>query len=101
MRIALAVLLAIHGFINLLGFLKVWKLAEVPRLTGATLFALPEPLPRVVGLIWLGACLVFIGAASSRVGRCGYLRTRTRWRPQHSSTFECSSPSSSGASVCR
>ena len=75
MRIALAVLLAIHGFIHVLGFLKVWKLAEVPQLTGATLFALPEPLLRVVGLIWLGACLAFIGAASAAVP------TRNRIQP--------------------
>jgi len=71
MRIAIAILLAIHGFIHFLGFLKAWKLVEVSQLTGATLFELPDPLPRVVGLIWLGVCLAFIGAASKVLFRYG------------------------------
>jgi len=33
MRIALAVLLAIHALIHLMGFLKAFGLAELPQLT--------------------------------------------------------------------
>ena len=64
MRIVLAVLLAMHGVIHLMGFLKSWKLAEIPQLSGAALLALPESLFKAVGLAWLLSCLAFVGAAS-------------------------------------
>jgi hypothetical protein len=64
MRIAVAVLLVVHGLIHLMGFVKAWKIAPVPQLSGATLFALPDFLARVVGLLWLVACLALVGAAA-------------------------------------
>jgi len=69
MRIAAAVLLAVHGLIHLMGFLKAWKIAPVPQLTGATLFPLPESAARVVGLLWLIACLALAGAAAVLLAR--------------------------------
>lgn len=71
MRFAVVLLLAVHGLIHLLGFLKAWQLADVPQLTGATLFTLPEPLPRVAGALWLVACLALVGAAPMLVMRLG------------------------------
>ncbi len=69
MRTAVAVLLVVHGLIHLMGFVKAWKIAPVPRLSGATLFALPESLARVVGLLWLIACLALVGAAAMLLAR--------------------------------
>lgn len=71
MRIALAALLSSHGAIHLMGFLRSWKLSEIPQLTGPTLFPLPEALSRAVGLGWLFSCLVFVGAASMLLFRYG------------------------------
>lgn len=67
MKFMVAVFLALHGVIHLLGFLKVWQLAEVPQLTGATLFELPEPAARAVGGLWLIVCLMMIAAAAMRI----------------------------------
>lgn len=69
MRIAVAVLLVVHGLIHLLGFAKAWRLAPVPQLSGATLFAVPEPLARAVGSLWLLACLALLGAAAMLLAR--------------------------------
>lgn len=71
MRIAVAVVLSIHGLIHLLGWLKSAKLMEVPQLTGRTLFELPEPLPRVVGVLWLVCCLTFLSGAGLLLLRSG------------------------------
>ncbi len=59
MRIAVAALLLLHGLIHLLGFLKPWKLAEVPQLSG--------PSSRALGLLWLAATLVLCAAAVLRL----------------------------------
>lgn len=40
MRIAVAVLLLVHGLIHLIGFLKPWKLAAVPQLSGRAIVPL-------------------------------------------------------------
>lgn len=69
MRIAVVVLLVVHGLIHLMGFVKAWKIAPVPQLSGATLFALPESAARVVGLLWLAACLALVGAAAMLLAR--------------------------------
>ncbi len=71
MRIAVAVLLSIHGLIHLLGWLKSWKLMEVPQLTGRTLFELPESLSRTVGAMWLLCCVALLGAALMLLLRSG------------------------------
>lgn len=63
MRIVLAVLLLVHAAIHLLGFVKPWKLAAVPQLSGRTLVPLPDGAMRVVGVAWLVAALL-LGAAA-------------------------------------
>ena len=64
MRVAVAVLLVVHGLVHLLGFVKAWRIAPVPQLSGATLFPLPASAERPVGLLWLLACLALVGAAA-------------------------------------
>ena len=59
MRLALSLVLAVHGLIHLLGFLKSWKLVELPQLSGATLFVFREPYNRLVGALWLLPFLAF------------------------------------------
>ncbi|MEA3296236.1 MAG: DUF6544 family protein, partial [candidate division Zixibacteria bacterium] len=71
MRVVVALLLVIHGLIHLLGFLKAWKLADIPQLTGATLFPIPGPLHGVVGGLWLLTCLILVGAAPLILFRYG------------------------------
>lgn len=69
MRVALTVLLLVHGGIHLLGFVKAWGLAAVPQLTGRTVLALSAGATRVVGVLWLAACVLLLGAAAMRVAR--------------------------------
>ncbi len=54
-RLALALLLAIHGAIHLLGFAKGMALADVE--------ALKQPISRVGGALWLTAAVLFLAAA--------------------------------------
>ena len=55
MRFAIAALLLLHGLIHLLGFVKPFKLAEVPQLSG--------PTSRLLGVLWLVAALLLVTAA--------------------------------------
>ncbi len=66
MRFAVAALLALHGLIHLLGFLKPWKFATVSQLSGRTLVPLSEPAARLVGVVWLGTALLLVAAAGLR-----------------------------------
>jgi hypothetical protein len=64
MRIALAVLLALHGAIHLLGFSKAWGLAAVPQLTGRTLLPLGASGTRALGAGWLLATVCLVASAA-------------------------------------
>ncbi len=55
MRIALALILGIHGGIHLFGFLKAYDLAAFQAIT--------QPIPRPMGLLWLLAFLLLTAAA--------------------------------------
>lgn len=54
MRIALALLLALHGLIHLLGFAKAFDLARLDALT--------QPISRPMGVLWLAAGLLLLAA---------------------------------------
>jgi hypothetical protein len=71
MRLAIPALLAIHGAIHLLGFLKPWKLARVEQLSGRTLVPLSETASRAMGLLWLAAALLLVTAAAFRAAERG------------------------------
>ena len=45
MRFVVALVLTVHGLIHIFGFLEAFQFADVPQLTGVTLFALPEGRP--------------------------------------------------------
>lgn len=71
MRIALAILLALHGAIHLMGFLKWSGLGVVPQLTGRTLLLLSPAAGRVFGWFWLLACLTLATGAALLIARSG------------------------------
>ncbi|MGE0393535.1 MAG: DUF6544 family protein [Vicinamibacterales bacterium] len=59
-------LLAIHGLLHTLGFLKAWNLAAVPQLSGRTTVPLSPAAVRAVGALWLVAALALVAAAVLR-----------------------------------
>lgn len=54
MRYAFASLLAIHGLIHLMGFVKGFQLAEMAQLR--------QPVSAMAAVLWLLSCLLFLGA---------------------------------------
>src|SRR5512146_1062703 len=68
MRVGLVLLLALHGLLHLLGFLKPWGLAALPELGGRMPVSLSPTGERAVGLLWLVAAVAFLVAAWLRGG---------------------------------
>lgn len=66
--------LVMHALIHLLGFVKAWDLAPVTQLTGKTIIPLSGNLPRVLGILWLAACLLLLTA-----GVLFLLKNNTWW----------------------
>lgn len=66
MRIAIVLLLLVHGLIHLMGFLKPWRLAAIPQLSGRAIVPLSDAAFRVVGLLWLSVALGLVAAAVLR-----------------------------------
>jgi hypothetical protein len=52
---AFAILLVVHGLIHVLGFAKAFRLAALPQLTQA--------ISPIIGVLWLGAAVLFPAAA--------------------------------------
>lgn len=73
MRIAIAFVLAFHGLLHVLGFLRFWRPESVAQLNGPTLVALSPAAGRAVGLAWLLASILFLAAAG------GALSGSMRW----------------------
>ena len=61
MRWIVAVLLAVHGLIHLMGFAKAFGYAKLPQLT--------QPISREMGLLWLAAGLLVVASAAMMVAR--------------------------------
>lgn len=79
MRIALALLMALHGIAHLPGFMVPWKLAQGDEFTsGTTLLAgrvdVGDAGIRTVGVLWLLTALAFFAAAfATWTARAGWL----------------------------
>lgn len=73
-RYPVALVVAIHGLIHLMGFVTTWELAEIDELSGSTLFGLEpgEGAAQAFGLLWLLAALLFVGAAVGLIARAGW-----------------------------
>ena len=67
MRMATALLFLLHGLIHLLGFLKPWKFADVPQLSGHAIVPLSEGAFRAVGVLWLMTAAALVTAALLRL----------------------------------
>jgi len=59
MVLTLALLLAAHGLIHLLGFARAFEVADMPQL---------QPISRFLGGLWLAAGCLFLFAATALVG---------------------------------
>jgi hypothetical protein len=57
MIVVFAIVLVVHGLIHVLGFAKAFGLADLPQLT--------QPIPPLLGVMWLLAALLFITAAAA------------------------------------
>jgi hypothetical protein len=64
MRIAFGVILAIHALIHLMGFLKAFKLAQLPQLT--------LPISRPMGVLWLAGTVLLLAAAVALFASPGF-----------------------------
>lgn len=58
MKLLFVALLAIHGLIHLLGFVKAFGLAEIRQLSA--------PISQAMGLVWLAAAILMLAAATTR-----------------------------------
>jgi hypothetical protein len=69
MRIVLTLVIAIHAALHLLGFAKAYDLALLPQISGRTLVPLSAGGVRAVGLLWLSAACLLVGAVALRSAR--------------------------------
>ena len=53
-RIAFIIFVVLHGLIHLMGFVKAFNFAEISELN--------LPISKFMGIVWLSACLMFLGA---------------------------------------
>ncbi|MDQ3844378.1 MAG: hypothetical protein M3342_10240 [Bacteroidota bacterium] len=65
MKYLLVLLLAMHGLIHLIGFVKQWDLAPVTGFSGQGLVPLSKNLSQIIGILWLAVCLAFLFSAVS------------------------------------
>ena len=56
-RIAVAALFVLHGFIHLFGFVKAFDVADVPQLA--------QPISHSAGFLWLAAATLCVFAAAA------------------------------------
>jgi hypothetical protein len=75
MRFVLFGLLALHGLFHLLGFIETGHFAGMPRMSGETLFTLPEPLSKWMSSLWLLTCVLLLASAAQMIAR-----SDTWWR---------------------
>jgi hypothetical protein len=68
MRVALTLLLAVHAALHLIGFAELYESA-LPELGGETLVSVSGGSTRAVGVLWLVAAAVLLGAAVLRTLR--------------------------------
>ncbi len=59
-RIIFSFVIFLHGLIHMLGFVKEWKLTRVKQLPEEALISLSGGLSKMVGILWLIACLLSI-----------------------------------------
>lgn len=83
-RLALAVLVAAHGLIHLIGAVVAWQIAGVDGFPYRTTVLqghvdLGAAGTALLGLLWLGACVGFLVAALGLVRRSTWALALTAW----------------------
>jgi hypothetical protein len=68
-RIILSSVLALHGIIHLMGFVKEWKLGPIGKLSGKTIIPFSENTARFVGVLWLATCVLMLAATIAYYSR--------------------------------
>lgn len=63
MRIAVVVVVVLHALIHIMGFLKWFRLTELPALSGATLLRLSPAAAKAYGALWFVAFVVLLATA--------------------------------------
>ena len=63
MRLALVVAVTVHALIHVMGFVRWFRLAELPAMSGPTLFRLSSGAAKAYGVLWLVAFVVLLAAA--------------------------------------
>lgn len=74
LRILFIIILIVHGFIHLIGFVGELRLAEINKFSGKTIVPLSPALKKIAGLFWGLTCLLFIISGVSFL-----LETNTWW----------------------
>jgi hypothetical protein len=67
MKVMLILIMLVHGFIHLLGFLKAFDLAKIPALSGKTIILISAAGTRFLGILWLMAAILFLLTAISYI----------------------------------
>jgi hypothetical protein len=69
MRIVLGGFFLLHGVLHLLGFAEAFGLVDLPQLTGETLIHLGPAWQQPIGVLWLLAAVVLVGAGAQLLAR--------------------------------
>jgi hypothetical protein len=83
-RVAFALFLFIHGFAHLVGFVVPWRIAALDQMPYRTTVLagainIGDVGIRVVGIIWLGLALTFVGGSFGFVTRQPWALRLTMW----------------------
>lgn len=73
MKIFLVTGIIFHGLLHFFGFARLWHIMKAKNFTESTLFLIPESVQKPLGLVWLGAMVLFLFAATAM------MRGRSYW----------------------
>jgi hypothetical protein len=68
-RVIISSVFALHGIIHLMGFVKEWQLGPIGKLSGKTIIPFSENTSRVIGVLWLTACVLMLAATIAYYSR--------------------------------
>lgn len=63
MKLVFVFIMLVHGLIHVLGFAREFGLTGVKQLSKSVSFETSKYHPRLMGMLWLSACLLFLIAA--------------------------------------
>ena len=75
-RLLLSFIIALHGMIHLMGFAREWKLGPAGKFADKPLIHVSDNGLKMLGILWLLACVLFIAASALY-----YIRKDYFWTP--------------------